>query len=75
MKKQLNLRAAIHSFPFFLSFHWKGPNLKSLIGESCLLLFPCLFVNVREQLSALAAQSNMENRAGCPHFLTGNAKV
>lgn len=30
MKKQLNLRDAIHSFSF-LSFHWKETNLKSLM--------------------------------------------
>lgn len=32
MKKQLNLRAAIHSF-LFLSFHWKEINLRSLMRD------------------------------------------
>lgn len=44
MKKQLNLRDAIHSFSF-LSFHWKETNLKSLMRVKtyafCDIFFIC----------------------------------
>lgn len=62
MKKQLNLRAAVHSFSF-LSFHLKETNFKSLMWVNANtfynLFFVCFVFNVREQLFVLRILSHI----------------